>query len=168
MPESSLAQQVEKVALALRDLMQFQARVKPVVPKDMERLRRQVEKLHPSDHRKAHAHFDLFHRIGSVLMGRETPPTMGELSKALSVPVSTATRMVDWQVAKGYVKRLADLHDRRIVRLAVTPDGRRLLRTLDAFLKERIERVLRRFPAKERDQIVALIRGLIDTVIETE
>jgi len=168
MPESSLAQQVERVALALRDLMQFQARVKPVVPKDMERLRRQVTKLHASDHLKAHAHLSLFLRIGAVLMGRQTAPTMGELSEALAVPVSTATRMVDWQVANGYVERLSDPDDRRVVRLALTPAGRRLLRTLDTFLKERTERVLRRFPAGERDQIVALIRRLVDVLIETE
>jgi DNA-binding MarR family transcriptional regulator len=93
---------------------------------------------------------------------------MGELSEALSVPVSTATRMVDWQVANGYVERLSDPDDRRIVRLGLTPVGRRLLRTLDAFLKERIEGVLRRFPAGERDQIIALIRRLVDVLIETE
>ena len=168
MPESSLTQQVERVALTFRDLMQFQARMKPVVPRDMERLRRQVTTLHPSDHLKAHAHFELFHRIGAVLMGRRAPPTMGELSEALDVPVSTATRMVDWQVANGYVERLSDPDDRRLVRLALTPTGRKLLRTMDTFLRKRIERVLRRFPPAERDQIVALIRRLVDVLIETE
>ena len=47
---------------------------------------------------------------------------MGELSNALSLPFSTATRMVDYLVARGYIQRLSDTTDRRVVRVALTDE----------------------------------------------
>jgi DNA-binding MarR family transcriptional regulator len=76
--------------------------------------------------------------------------------------------MVAWQVANGYLERRSDPRDRRVVRVALTQTGRRLCRTMDRFIRKRVERVLRRFAPEEREPLIAMIRRLVDVVIETE
>jgi DNA-binding MarR family transcriptional regulator len=72
--------------------------------------------------------------------------TMGELSRAISVPLSTATRMVDWMVDRDYAERLSDSSDRRIVRVALTANGHKLSQEAKGYLFEHATAVLRRLP----------------------
>ncbi len=72
--------------------------------------------------------------------------TMGELSRAVSVPLSTATRMADWMVENEYAERLSDSNDRRIVRLALTENGRRLNIEAKMYLFEQAAEIVRRLP----------------------
>src|SRR5512135_3760582 len=71
---------------------------------------------------------DVFFTIGFVFSRQPEPITMGDLSRILGVPFSTATRMVDWLVDNGYVQRLADPDDRRVVRVELTEAGKELYR----------------------------------------
>ena len=50
----------------------------------------------------------VFFTIGFVFSRQSEPITMGDLSRILGAPFSTATRTVDWLVDNGYVQRLAD------------------------------------------------------------
>ena len=71
---------------------------------------------------------DVFFTIGFVFSRQSEPITMGDLSRILGVPFSTATRTVDWLVNNGYVQRLADPEDRRVVRVELTGAGKELYR----------------------------------------
>ncbi len=51
-------------------------------------------------------------------------PTMSEVAKALGLPASNVTVLVDGLVAHGLASRRADSKDRRIVRVAETRKGR--------------------------------------------
>lgn len=62
---------------------------------------------------------------------RKSPSTMGEISKEMQVPVSTATRVVDRLAARGMVTRKKDAKDRRIVRVYPEPEGKRLVRAVE-------------------------------------
>lgn len=84
--------------------------------------------------------------------------TMGELSHALSVPLSTATRMVDWWVNNGYATRLSDPEDRRIVRVALTDNGRRLHEIVDLYIAQSVQKALSCLTAEEQDSLLTLIR----------
>lgn len=99
--------------------------------------------------------FAQFHRLGYILLQRQSP-TMGELSQALSVPLSTATRMANWWVEHGYAERLSDPEDRRVVRLRLTPSGRRLLEALDAHINSVVSQVLACLTPEERDTLIML------------
>lgn len=72
--------------------------------------------------------------------------TMGELSRAISVPLSTATRMVDWMVERKYAERLSDSNDRRIVRVALTTNGYKLSQEAKGYLFEHAAEIVRRLP----------------------
>lgn len=84
-------------------------------------------------------------RVLNVL-GREAPehrPTMGELAESLGVALSTATQIVERIEKRGLVERAhGDPDDRRVVRLALTPQGRDLLETRRRLRRARLAQAL--------------------------
>lgn len=103
---------------------------------------------------------DLFYNFCLALSGSQSSLTMGELSQALQVPLSTATRIVDWLVEGDYAKRLTDPQDRRVVRVTLTDTGREIYRILNEFTTRRAARVLRQFTDEERAQLINLLHRL--------
>ncbi|HET6845906.1 MAG TPA: MarR family transcriptional regulator, partial [Anaerolineales bacterium] len=103
-------------------------------------------------------------RILAVLRSREEPPTMGELSAELGIPLSTATRMADHLVRGKIVERRDDPTDRRIVRLCLTANGRKFIEMGASFLKQRVNQVLSRFTPEEQAQLLKLVGKLIDSL----
>ena len=96
-----------------------------------------------------------FQRMGTILYQKRNP-TMGEVSHALSVPLSTATRMANWWVDGGYAQRLPDPGDRRIVRLTLTDNGLQFLETLEKHMEDTVERILSCLTPEEKGILVAL------------
>src|SRR5512140_2230607 len=82
---------------------------------------------------------DVFFTIGFVFSRQSEPITMGDLSRILGVPFSTATRTVEWLVNNGYAQRLADPEDRRVVRVEPTEAGNELYRAMNNLLLEGAE-----------------------------
>jgi len=96
-----------------------------------------------------------FQRMGTILYQKRNP-TMGEVSQALSVPLSTATRMANWWVDNGYAQRLPDPDDRRVVRLTLTDNGVQFLEALEMHIEETVERILSCLTPEEKGILVAL------------
>jgi len=107
---------------------------------------------------------DVFFTIGFVFSRRSKPITMGDLSRILGFPFSTATRTVDWLVDKGYVQRLADPEDRRVVRVELTEAGKELYHTMNNLLLESAEQFLRNFSLEERKEFGRLLSKLVDNL----
>jgi DNA-binding MarR family transcriptional regulator len=82
---------------------------------------------------------------------------MGQLSKELDVPLSTATRIVNGLVDNGLAERTDDPEDRRVVRVILTETGRSLHQIMNEFMRERIDQILGRFTAEEREQFIFLL-----------
>jgi len=49
--------------------------------------------------------------------------SMSDIGKCLSMPKPHITVIVDKLIEEGYVERLSDAHDRRIVNIVITPKG---------------------------------------------
>jgi DNA-binding MarR family transcriptional regulator len=79
-------------------------------------------------------------------------PTIGEVADALLVRHHSAVGLVDRAEAAGLVRRRTDAADHRVVRLALTPVGRRRLDRLSALHLEELDRL--------RPQLRALWAGL--------
>ncbi len=118
-------------------------------------LREKIEQI--SDH-------DVFFILGFVFSRQSEPITMGELSRILGVPYSTATRTVDWLVENGYVQRLADPDDRRVVRVELTETGKELYRAMNDLLLESAEQFLHNFSPEERKELGRLLGKLVDNL----
>ena len=85
-------------------------------------------------------------------------PTMGELSKALSLPLSTTTRIVGMGVEFGMIQRLPDAEDGRIVRVALTDNGRKFHEAMTDMQVESATKVLGCLTPEERGILLTLLR----------
>jgi len=97
-----------------------------------------------------------FYKVSSNIM-KYRSPTMSVLASALSVPFSTATRIVDSMVADGYVKRLPDPEDRRIVKVALTGKGLQLHNRIETTTGEHVQQILSCLSRDEQDKLFELI-----------
>jgi DNA-binding MarR family transcriptional regulator len=89
---------------------------------------------------------------------------MRELSRALSVPLSTATRMVSLLVDNGWAQRLSDPDDRRIIRVALTDSGRRLQDIIEEHLGQHARTILSCLTAEERIILLTLLGKVASTM----
>jgi DNA-binding MarR family transcriptional regulator len=104
----------------------------------------------------------LFVNAGSFLSHYEGPVSMGELSRDLEVPLSTATRTMDWLVENGYAKRLPDPKDRRVVRVELTEKGKETYQVISIFMLRRFEEILSPLTPEERNTITTLLNKVMD------
>ena len=107
---------------------------------------------------------DVFFTIGFVFSRQSEPITMGDLSRILGVPFSTATRTVDWLVNNGYIHRLADPDDRRVVRVEPTEAGKELYLAMNSLLLQGADQLLYNFPLEERKELGHLLGKLMENL----
>jgi DNA-binding MarR family transcriptional regulator len=91
-------------------------------------------------------------------IARRGAVTMGELAGCLdAASLSSATQMSDRLVKLGLVERLSDPADRRLVRVAMSPRGRDLLRRREAAWREGVGRALEGLTDEECATLVRLL-----------
>jgi DNA-binding MarR family transcriptional regulator len=94
-------------------------------------------------------------------VSRQGPITLGDLAAAERVTPPMATKVAAALEEKGLVERLPCADDKRVVRLELTTEGRRLL---DRSHKRRNTWLAQRFAALSEDERVALAEAV--TVFE--
>lgn len=104
--------------------------------------------------------YGIFYGVSSRLYNSKQL-TMGELSSALAVPFSRATRIIDALVADGYVKRLNDPDDRRIVRVALTPEGIKLHHIIESFTAEHVQSIISVLGEAEQKSLLELMGKIL-------
>jgi DNA-binding MarR family transcriptional regulator len=166
MTEPSLALHTEQITEIIRQFIHLKPRFKTVLSEDLVRMRARLDESHPKGKAKG-ADYALFYSVGIILSRQRDPLTMGELGKALDIPLSTATRVMDWFVRSGHVERQPDPEDRRIVRVALTKTGREFIKTREKVIRQHVEHILLRFTPDERESMIRLLRKLVE-VLESE
>jgi len=142
------------------------------LPKQLADLAFSLDRLRLGDEVERVVTFTLFHRVLfyrlSDVLYRNVNPTMGELSRALSVPLSTATRMVGWLVDMGYGERLPDQHDRRVVRISLTDSGRVLYEAVESFVTRRLEQIVVHLTTEERSALLVALSRMMAVLENAE
>jgi DNA-binding MarR family transcriptional regulator len=133
-----------------------------VPPEHMVQFRKKMEALKGSGY-SSEDHGFVF-RILILLSHSQEPLAMGKLSAELNVPMSTATRIVDWLVNSGLVKRVNDPNDRRVVRIAISDNGREMYDAGVTQNKKRIGQLLKDFTPAERDQLLYLMEKILNSL----
>jgi len=151
----------------LQRIFRLRSSFKLILPENIATLKQQLRESLPSGKGLGADDADLFYNAGSIFDRHEEPITMGELSRELEVPLSTATRTMDWLVETGYARRLSDPKDRRIVRVGFTRRGKETYRTLNAFLVERVEQILGSLSPAERESFLGLLNKVLNAFEET-
>ena len=147
----------EKTAEQFMDLIQRYMTLRPrlIPPKDVLRFKETMKSFKGSDYKTGDHEFVF--RILMLLSENPGTLTMSELSTELSVPLSTATRIVDGLVQREMMERVQDPKDRRVVRVGMSKNGRKLYETGREYSKQRITRLLKDFSAEEQMQLVSLM-----------
>jgi DNA-binding MarR family transcriptional regulator len=96
------------------------------------------------------------HRIASMLHG-DPKPTMGELSKALSLPLSTVSRIVSMMEEQGFAKRLPDAEDGRVVRVDLTDAGRQIHEAMQSHAVRSAQSILDCLTVEEQIILLTLL-----------
>ncbi len=86
--------------------------------------------------------------------------SMNELSRTLGLANSTMTRMVENLVARGFVRRTEDDQDRRVVRVALTTEGRKLQGSLKEARREIQRLILSGIRVEDRATVLEVLEKL--------
>ena len=155
----------EVIAGRFIDLLQDFIRLKPnlVMPEHLVRFKQQMEKLRGSGNSEDHT---FLVRVFVVLAHSETPLTMGELSAALKIPLSSTTRIVDWLVRGKFLERTYSSEDRRVVLVRMTRNGEQFFQAAMDYNKKRIAHLMQKFSPEEQDQLLRLMGKLLNRLQE--
>jgi DNA-binding MarR family transcriptional regulator len=107
-------------------------------------------------------------RIGLQILGHvrkaEQPPSVKELAEAMQVEGPHATRQVQRLVARGLLEKNVDPADRRVARLALTPEGVELIERYHAVIKGWMRDAVAAWPAEDKQQVCTLITRWVDDI----
>jgi DNA-binding MarR family transcriptional regulator len=109
---------------------------------------------------------EMLFRVGTAL-NSSSSLNMGELSDALGVPLSTATRIIDTLVERGHIERFSDTEDRRVVRIRFTPKGLKLYQFIDGRITEHVRKLAAKLTKEEMASLVQLLTKLAAEVKQT-
>ena len=162
MPAISHSPSTAQAVKLLQRIIRLKSRFQVIPPENIATLRK---KIHESNLNGMGAELEdagLFFSAGSVFALSEEPITMGELSRRLDVPLSTATRTMDWMVNNGYAQRLPDAKDRRVVRVELTETGKTTYQAISTFMLERVEQALSPLASGEREVFFELLTKVLN------
>lgn len=95
------------------------------------------------------------------------PITLNDLARHMGVTPGTMSLAIDRLEKKGYVIRLRDTVDRRRVQLRLTSAGVRVRQATTVLDPPRVEALLARLTAQERDAAIYGLRLLADAATRT-
>lgn len=96
----------------------------------------------------------LSHAKTMNLLDKAGPLRMGALAASLGFAVSAMTTVVDRLVERGFVERLADPDDRRVVICDLTADGREAINQCWRLGRDRLQPVMDLLDAEELERVV--------------
>lgn len=101
-------------------------------------------------------------RLLEALAAASTPLSVSEVGDAIGVDQPRASRLVQQAVELGLVRREADPDDARRTRIALTDEGRQLVRGFRGERRDAIDSALASFTDAERVELARLLTKLAD------
>lgn len=115
-----------------------------------------TEYFRPADHitrsRLSPAQFHIL----SILYRHGLMP-MSDLAGELKVSKQQLTQLIGKLLESNLVLRKPDLHDRRAVHIDITPEGRKIVETLGAEIKQNLMNKLRLIPPDDLEELEHLL-----------
>ena len=90
--------------------------------------------------------------------------TASDLCRTLRHDTGALTRLLDQLEERGLIERVRSQEDRRVVRLQLTPAGRKLAIELTPFVVDRLNGALADFSKAEFQELTRLLNKLIATM----
>lgn len=84
-----------------------------------------------------------------------------ELAREFRVDASAVTRRLDVLEARGFVMRVRSIEDRRVVRLALTPEGQTIAARMPAIFAGVVDQLLSGFTTDEIGFLKSMLRRVL-------
>ncbi|MDG5808741.1 MarR family transcriptional regulator [Streptomyces ossamyceticus] len=107
-------------------------------------------------------------RLLRTLAHYDAPPRMADLAERLEVVPRAVTTLVDALEASGRVRRAPDPTNRRVIRIEVTDEGRKVLEELHRARRSAAEEILSPLSDGQREVLGGLLDTLVDGAPEAE
>ncbi|NLW76596.1 MAG: MarR family transcriptional regulator [Methanomicrobiales archaeon] len=88
--------------------------------------------------------------------------SMTNLGKMMYISKPYMTVLVDSLIKDGYVQRLSDPHDRRIINIAITDAGREKLRDIRVLMAENLRNQIQRIKQSDLDVLESAATQIIE------
>ncbi len=99
------------------------------------------------------------HTIEAI--GIKKPKAMGEVANELKISLGTLTTSVNRLIQKGYVVRMKDKNDKRVVLISLTDKGREIYEIHRVFHQEMIKYVINECNDDEQKLLTDLLRRIV-------
>lgn len=98
------------------------------------------------------------------ILGKKELMIMTEVAEEAMLSLSTVTGIMDSLVEKSYARRERSEEDRRIVRVELTPEGRKLHRQSLEFRMKLVHGMLAPLTRSEQDDFIGLFRKIAEKI----
>lgn len=95
-----------------------------------------------------------------VVIGRSTLKTMSEIAQELLINVSTLSIAINKLEKKGYVRRIKNESDRRVVRIVLSEKGKRALSEHENFYYDIIREISSDMSEPEKREYIRMLSGV--------
>jgi DNA-binding MarR family transcriptional regulator len=99
-----------------------------------------------------------FQVLAVLEMHRALP--MSRLAEEIGVALPNATGIVSRMAERGLVERRSDTSDRRVVLIALTEKGHRLIGEMEAIRRERMSRLMAELSDAQQERLLTCVRDL--------
>ncbi len=103
-----------------------------------------------------------------ILIEQYNNPSISELGKILKVSKSQMTLKMDKGVEAGFIERVPDKEDRRIIRINLTPKGKDYIKSSQKTIKESMTKLLTPLNAKEIEEFKNSIKIIKKVVLKIQ
>jgi len=91
-----------------------------------------------------------------------------DIAEFLLVSRSDATRIVDTLVHKGFIDRVYDKNDRRVIRLKITKEGKRVFEDIRKELITNFSEIIIKMEKEDSEALMRGMKALCDVLKETD
>ena len=155
-----------QVTSIVHGFVQVWNKFEDTLSKELTQIQDKLQGMHPNrSEAQPNANSELFYRACTGIYTHGSV-SMGNFSNFLGVPLSTATRIADWLHDNGYIERMPDPDDRRVVKIALTETGQGLYKSIDRYMRQRLQQILSSLTDEERTILLTLIGKVVDRLKE--
>jgi len=104
------------------------------------------------------------YRTLGILMREGTALPMSELGKRQYISRPYMTILVDQLIRDGYVKRIPDVNDRRVINIAITPSGSRHLKGAASAYKDTLIETLSGLDRHDLEELCRALEKMRDII----
>ncbi len=99
-----------------------------------------------------------------MVLGEESPRSIGQISKSAVINLSTMMRIVERMMKAGLVERAADTNDARVTNVILTDQGREKLAAARTLTAPLYRKVIKGFSQAEFSRMLEMLNRLHDNL----